>query len=1421
MNAQTTRIFGPARIVALVLIALAAAALGYLRFAPGKSAVSVPAGAKAGQLTLTPCHYSTERGRYAADCGTLVVPENRMAPRSRLIALPVIRIRARTAHPAEPIFRLEGGPGITNMQFGKASRLADRHDVVLVGYRGVDGSVRLDCPEVSSAMKRSGDLLSEKSMRARTDAFRHCAKRLQRDGVDLAGYTLPQRVDDLEAARRALGYQRIDLVSESAGTRTAMIYTWRYPNSIRRSVLIGANPPGHFLWDPRTTDEQIRRYAAVCAQDAGCRKRTDDLAASMRHTATHLTSHWWFLPINKGNVRIASFWGLMHSTSEAAPISGPMTIDAWLSAATGDSSGFWFQSLLAELAFPEAQVWGDVAAASRADAHAAQRYFSTPRPDSILSNAGTEFLWAGGRLLDAWPANASENQYTNVPTSRVETLVIGGALDFATPPQVATTELLPHLPNGHQVVLPGLGHTTDFWSYEPEASTRLLNAFLDGGTVDTSGYRPAKVDFTPDVTQTALGTGIGATMIGLAALVVLSLLWMPYRVHRRGGFGRKARVLLRLLYPLVLGLGGWFLGVLIVMTAMPSVPLDDALLAVLSVGVPIGLCIYWAWVRRDWSANTKIAGLVAAAVGALDGAWLGFHATTGVLALVTVIVGAAAGANLTLILFDIGRERRAARLSVPSDHPSRMETSMSTKRTTHLAARMGHWSATHWKTAVFGWLGFVVVAAALGMMIGQKTTSMQSTNVGESHRADRILEQAGFTQSDPLTEIVVVQNENATVRDASFRSTVADVVRAVTPFATIQNIRSPLDPANAAQISADGHTALVEWDMKGGESAAAKNIDALTRTTASVAKTHPGFFVGEAGTVSSSKAIAAMFGKQLAQAGERSIPLTLLVLLLVFGGLVAASIPLLLALSSVIATTGLIAPISHLIALDGNVTAVILLVGLAVGVDYTLFYLKREREERAAGRTAGAALEAAAATSGRSVLISGLTVIVAMAGMLFTRDQTFMGFGIATILVVAVAMIGSLTVLPALLAKFGDRVEKGRIPLLGRLRRPSGDSRVWAKLLTPALRRPVLATVLAGGVLVVLALPVFRLHTAASGFDSIPRSTPTVETIKHLEAAFPGSANPAVVAVRADTDSAAFTTAVADLRAAAVASGQLHEPMTVDVNGAHNAARIVMPLNGNGVDKTSATALQTLRNRLLPTTLGKVPNVTYAVTGRTAASYDANQTMKSSAPLVFGFVLVFAFLLLLVSFRSVVIAAKAILLNLLSVGAAYGLVIVVFQFGWGANLLDFNRTGGIVQWLPLFMFVILFGLSMDYHVFIISRMREAHDRGLSTKDAVEHGIKTTAGVVTSAAVVMVGAFAIFATLPILDMKEMGVGLAAAVLIDATIVRAVLLPASMKLLGDWNWYLPRWLNWLPKLEKAKQAAPEPAQPEPSLALSGSR
>jgi RND superfamily putative drug exporter len=471
--------------------------------------------------------------------------------------------------------------------------------------------------------------------------------------------------------------------------------------------------------------------------------------------------------------------------------------------------------------------------------------------------------------------------------------------------------------------------------------------------------------------------------------------------------------------------------------------------------------------------------------------------------------------------------------------------------------------------------------------------------------------------------------------------------------------------------------------------------------------------------------------------------------------------------------------------------------------------LKREREERAAGRAHRAALEAAAATSGRSVLISGLTVMVAMAGMFLTRDKTFMSFSVATMLVVGVAMIGSLTVLPAILSKLGDRVEKGRIPFLGRLRRPGGENRFWAKVLTPALKHPVVAVVASTAVLVVLALPVLNLHTAQTGLDSLPRNLPTIETLDRLQASFTGEANPSLVAVQTDTGTPAFAAAVSSLKAKVATTPGMHGPVNVDVNSSGTAARIDIPLDGNGVDAASTRALLRLRNDVLPATIGKLPGATWAVTGGTAASYDTNQAMKHSAPLVFGFVLLFAFALLLVAFRSIVIAAKAVALNLLSVGAAYGVVVAVFQYGWGEHLLNFKSNGGIAQWLPIFMFVILFGLSMDYHVFILSRVREAFDRGLSTDEAVAHGIKTTAGVVTSAAVVMVGVFGIFATLPIIDMKEMGIGLAAAVLIDATLVRAVLLPATMKLLGDRNWYLPSWLDWLPRLEHEPAPAAPPA------------
>jgi pimeloyl-ACP methyl ester carboxylesterase len=672
----TTHIFTPTRVVALALIAVLVTALAYLRFAPGAGPVAVPEGATAGDLILEPCEYATENGSYPADCGTLVVPETRTDPESRLIALPVTRVRAMSDDSKEPIFFLTGGPGQSNLEFDIANRYADDRDFVLVGYRGVDGSVRLDCPEVESALKHSTDVLSDEFFRAYGNAYRSCANRLTDDGVDLASYGLVQQVDDLETARVALGYDQINLLSESAGTRTAMIYAWRYPESINRSVMVAVNPPGGFLLDANTTDQQIGRYAALCADDDSCRTRTDDLAAMMRRTAAHIQDRWLFLPIKDANVRVVSMLGLLDSTPAASSTPAPMTLDAWLSAAEGDASGFWSTSVLGDLLFPELFVRGQYAAAPMLDAQAARDYFARGQGDlSNLARAATAFTWGGGVLADSWPAAPEEGTYSRVRTSEVETLLIGGELDPMTPPQVATTQLLPYLPNGHQVVLPGFGHQLTVFKEQPEAGSRLINTFYDSGQVDDSLYVPASIDFTPPMTFGTIAKTALGVMLTLAALTVLSLLVMARRVRTRGRLGPKSGALLRSVYPLVLGLGGWCLGALIVLTTMPDVRIDNELLVILSVGVPIGLGTYRAWVHRDCSARSKRVGLAAATAGSLAGAWLGFHAADTLLAILTAIAGALAGANLALIILDMSRARstlnQSAATATTADAPSR------------------------------------------------------------------------------------------------------------------------------------------------------------------------------------------------------------------------------------------------------------------------------------------------------------------------------------------------------------------------------------------------------------------------------------------------------------------------------------------------------------------------------------------------------------------------------------------------------------------------------------------------------------------------------------------------------------------------------------------------------------------------------
>jgi uncharacterized membrane protein YdfJ with MMPL/SSD domain len=712
----------------------------------------------------------------------------------------------------------------------------------------------------------------------------------------------------------------------------------------------------------------------------------------------------------------------------------------------------------------------------------------------------------------------------------------------------------------------------------------------------------------------------------------------------------------------------------------------------------------------------------------------------------------------------------------------------------NLALRAGRWSAAHRKTAIFGWLAFVVVAFVIGGAIGVKKLKNSDSGTGESRQAQRMLDKADVGQN--ATENVIVQSRSgAPVTDAAVRAGVRDVVNRLQQERNVRNLKSPV--VHRDQISKDGRSALVQFDIAGDADNADKKVGAMLSQVSAAQKAHPQLRIEEFGDASADKALSKSFDNDLHKAETLSLPITLVILLFAFGALVAAGLPLLLGISAVAATFGLVAIPSQIIPADDALQSVILLVGLAVGVDYSLFYLRREREERAAGKGPEAALEAAAATSGRTVLVSGLTVMIAMAGMFFAGNTTFSGMAIGTMMVVAISMLGSLTVLPALLSKLGDRVDKGRVPLIHRLKRRTAGGGMWSAVLDRVLKRPAISAAVSGALLVALTIPAFSLHTVVPGTESIPHNLSIMRTYDRIQKAFPGGPQPAQVVVRADdVTSPKVQGAVKNLRDRALASGQMKNPITETVSRDHTVALVSIPLVGKGTDTRSNAALQTLRGDLVPETVGKVGDV--ATTGMTAGSKDFNDEMKSHAPIVFAFVLSLAFLLLLVTFRSIVIPLKAIVLNLLSVGAAYGVLVLVFQHKWAESLLGFKSIGGITAWLPLFLFVILFGLSMDYHVLILSRIREAFDKGMKTEDAVAHGIKSTAGVVTSAAVVMVAVFAIFATLGMLEMKQMGVGLAVAVLIDATLVRAVLLPATMKLLGDWNWYLPKRLRWLPRV-----------------------
>jgi putative drug exporter of the RND superfamily len=645
---------------------------------------------------------------------------------------------------------------------------------------------------------------------------------------------------------------------------------------------------------------------------------------------------------------------------------------------------------------------------------------------------------------------------------------------------------------------------------------------------------------------------------------------------------------------------------------------------------------------------------------------------------------------------------------------------------------------------------------------------------------------------------------------------------AALPHAAI-HITGPGPGARAAGtglVSADGRSALVTFTVPGSTSQVDDAVVPALQAVARVQAAHPGLRIAEAGDASEDRAASALISKDFRKAEVTSVPITLILLLGVFGALIAAGIPLLLAGTAVMTAISLLALPSHWLPVGDSTSEVVLILGMAVGVDYSLFYLRREREERARGASTAQALRIAARTSGRAIVVSGLTVMIALAGLFLTGYSVFTGVAIGAIMVVGVTVVGSVTVLPALLSWLGQWADRGRIPFLGRRRTAARESRLWAGLARRVVRRPVVWGSVALIGMLALAAPAAGLRLANPADGGFSASLPVVHSINEIQRAFPGSPAPAQVVVTATSPAQltgpAMATALTRLRADVAAGGVSAEPV------AHGRALLVnVPLAGNGTDARSDRALLDLRDKILPDTIGRVSGVTFAVTGETAQNHDDVATLHSRTALAIAVVALLAFGLLLFAFRSLPIALVSVALNLVSVGAAFGLITLIFQDGHLQGPLDFTSYGGIVPWIPLFIFVFLFGLSMDYHVFLISRISELRKRGATTPEAVIGGISGSAGVITSAAAIMVAVFSVFATLSVIQLKSLGVGLAAAVLIDATVVRGILLPATLALFGERAWYLPRALRWIPggrtrsgPAGPAGPAAP-PVPPAPSV------
>ncbi len=728
-----------------------------------------------------------------------------------------------------------------------------------------------------------------------------------------------------------------------------------------------------------------------------------------------------------------------------------------------------------------------------------------------------------------------------------------------------------------------------------------------------------------------------------------------------------------------------------------------------------------------------------------------------------------------------------------------------------VTVRMARWSAEHPWRAIALWVVFVAVCFVGGNAAGMKEATAQDDAIGEAGRAYVMIEEGGFAD-EPAVDNVLITPRTGKLDNAQAQRAAADATAKLRAVTGVTEVGKPI-PAN------DGSALLVPITMAGDPDTASDRVEPLQAATAQVQQAHPDLRVEQVGGPTIGKALDETLGNDFKRAELLSLPVTLAILILVFGALIAAGVPVLLALSSVAAAMGLSTLASHLVPSTDVTGSIILLIGMAVGVDYSLFYVRREREERAKGRGHVDAVEIAAETSGHAVVVSGFAVIIAMAGLFLAGDSTFSSLAVGSILVVAVAVLGSLTVLPALLAKLGRWVDRPRVPFLWRLTaRRSGTGSFWRRVLHPALRWPAATLLVSVLALVALATPALGMKLKFPGTEDLPRTTPAMQAYDRLAAAYPSNGTTHTIAVSAPTSSAPAVSAALTRLATSTQGNRLFAPLEqtgpdIEVSPSRTVTLLNIATPFTSRSDEAADSLHELRTTLAPAALAGVPGATYAVGGGVAESEDYAEHIWQKLPVVAGFVLILTFLVMAWTFRSVVVALTSILLNLLSVSAAYGLLVLVFQGSWAEGPLGFTSMGAIVSWLPLFLFVVLFGLSMDYHVFVVSRIREAVRRGVPTREAVAEGITGSAGTVSSAALVMVAVFSIFATLSTIDMKQLGIGLAAAILLDATIIRAVVLPSAMTLLGQANWWAPRFMR--PRGRHAAGAEVTPAASEPEL------